>query len=54
MHISKIAQSSKIFVSTIELNILITGGARGVMVIVVGNGHGDTNSNPEGDWLHFI
>ena len=22
-------------------------GARGVMVIVVGNGHGDTSSNPE-------
>ena len=27
------------------------GGARGVMV--VGNGHGDTSSNPERDWLHF-
>ena len=25
------------------------GGARGVMVIVVGNGHGDTSSNPEQD-----
>ena len=24
-----------------------------VMVIVVGNGHGDTSSNPGGDWLHF-
>ena len=22
------------------------GGARGVVVIVVGNGHGDTSSNP--------
>ena len=22
------------------------GGARGVMVIVIGNGHGDTSSNP--------
>ena len=29
------------------------GGARGVMVIVVGNGHGDTCSNPGRDWLHF-
>ena len=29
------------------------GGARGVMVIVVGNGHGDTISNPRRDWLHF-
>ena len=29
------------------------GGACGVMVIVVGNGHGDTSSNPGRDWLHF-
>ena len=29
------------------------GGARGVMVIVVGNGLGDTSSNPGRDWLHF-
>ena len=29
------------------------GGARGVMVIVVGNGHSDTSSNPGRDWLHF-
>ena len=28
-------------------------GARGVIVIVVGNGHGDTSSNPGRDWLHF-
>ena len=27
--------------------------ARGVMVIVVGIGHGDTSSNPGPDWLHF-
>ena len=27
--------------------------ARGVMVIVVGHGHGDTSSNPGRDWLHF-
>ncbi len=26
---------------------------RDVMVIVVGNGHGDTSSNPGRDWLHF-
>ena len=25
------------------------GGARGVVVIVVGNGHGDTSSNPGRD-----
>ena len=29
-----------------------SGGARGVMVIIVGNGHGDTSSNPGRDWLH--
>ena len=23
------------------------GGARGIMVIIVGNGHGDTSSNPD-------
>ena len=28
-------------------------GARGVIVIVVGNSHGDTSSNPGRDWLHF-
>ena len=27
--------------------------ACGVMVIVVGNGHGDISSNPGPDWLHF-
>ena len=30
-----------------------SGGARGVMVIDVGNGNGDTSSNPRQDWLHF-
>ena len=29
------------------------GGARGVVVIAVGNEHGDTSSNPGRDWLHF-
>ena len=29
------------------------GGARGVMVIVVGNGHDDSSSNPGRDWLYF-
>ena len=28
---------------------LLIGGARCVMVIVVGNGHGDTSSNPGRD-----
>ena len=29
------------------------GGARGVMVIIVGNGHSDPSSNPGQDWLYF-
>ena len=31
------------FLSSVKL---VCGGARGVMVIVVGNGHGDASSNP--------
>ncbi len=33
--------------------ILSLGGARGVMVIVVGIGHNDTSSSPGPDCLHF-
>ena len=32
---------------------LFEGGDRSVMVIVVGNGLGDTSSNPGQDWLRF-
>ena len=39
--------------SFINTDNSINGGARGVMVILVGNGHGDTSSNPGRDWLHF-
>ena len=28
-------------------------GARGEMVIVVGNEHGDSSSNPGREWSHF-
>ena len=28
-------------------------GTHGVVVIVIGNGHSDTSSNPGRDWLHF-
>ena len=27
--------------------------ACGVMVIIIGNGHGDMSSNPRRGWLHF-
>ena len=33
--------------------IVIFGGACGVMVIVVGNEHGYTSSNPGREGLHF-
>ena len=33
-----------------NVNKVVLGGARGVMVIVIGNGHGDTSSNPGRDW----
>ena len=36
-----------------KMNVIARVGARGIMVIVVGNGHGGTISNPGRDWLHF-
>ena len=36
-------------ISIMIIYITKDGGARGVMVIVVRNGHGDTNSNPGQD-----
>ena len=38
---------------SVPYNAECFGGARGVMVIVTGYGHGDTSSNPGPDWLHF-
>ena len=35
-----------------QIIIFLCGGARGVIVIVVGIGHDDTSSNPGRDWLH--
>ena len=34
------------------LPLYMRGGC-GVMAIIIGNGHGDTSSNPGRDWLHF-
>ena len=36
-----------------KVYMMIIRGARGVMVIVVGNVHGDTSWNPGQDWLHL-
>ena len=41
------------FVDLCLIIIYILGGARGVMVIVIGYGHDDTSSIPGQDWLHF-
>ena len=40
---------SEIFITT----DLYDGDTRSVMVIEVGNGHGDTSSSPGRGWLHF-
>ena len=40
------------YINFIVLRCLF-GGARDVMVIVAGYGHGDKSSNPGPDWLHF-
>ena len=37
----------------VDRQYVLRRGARGVMVIVVGNRHGNTSSNPQRDWLHF-
>ena len=41
------------FLVSFLMKITVIGGACGVTVIVVGNGHGDTSSNPGQNWLHF-
>ena len=45
-------QSVSIYLS-IYLFVCARGGARGVVVIAVGNEHCDTSSNPGRYWLHF-
>ena len=47
-------KDSEAMLQDIEANLVsniwrVSGGARGVMVIVVGSGHGDTSSNPGRD-----
>ena len=43
------------FESWLGTNIYVFkfGGAHGVMVIVIGNGHGEPSSNPRQGCLHF-
>ena len=53
-----IPESFKMVLDTSLLNtqqykVRINGGACVVMVILVGNGHDDTSSNPGRDWLYF-
>ena len=47
-------QASLAYATTFLCILLLQlGGARGVMVIVTGYGHGDTSSIPGQDSLHF-
>ena len=46
-HVYVIMISNRLLLFPILVDMF--GGARGVMVIVVGNGHGDTSSNPGRD-----
>ena len=40
----------RVYMNNMKINApSVIGGARGVMVIVVRNGHGDSSSNPERD-----
>ena len=41
------------YTAELKPNPLSQSGARGVMIIVTGYGHGDTSSIPGQDWLHF-
>ena len=47
--INEVSESSQLLVTV----TVCFGGARGVMVIIRGNGHCDANSNPGWGWLHF-
>ena len=47
-------EKNECFITMINVKGYGFGGTRSVMVIVVGNGHDDTNSNPGLDWLYFI
>ena len=49
----RIPQSSSIIGTSLSDCLRSYCGARDVMVIVVGNGHGDTSSNSGRDWFHF-
>ena len=46
-------KTQKMVLDATLLNTQHYGGARGIVVIAVGNEHGDTSSNPGRYWLHF-
>ena len=50
---SELVTNQDVRVVILVIKTAIIGGARGVIVIVVGNERGDTSSNPGRDWLHF-
>ena len=53
MHLEKKRTDASVTHCPYSQPIYIIGGARGVTVIVVGNGHDNTSSNPGRDRLHF-
>ena len=50
---AKVLDSTSVSSKSSRTIMFTSGGARGVMVIVEENGHGDTSSNPGRDWLHI-
>ena len=42
----QINENFDFFYTNAAISIICIGGARGVMVILIGNEHGDTSSNP--------
>ena len=53
-HTEQILEATSYKAAAVRLPIIyLLRGARGVVVIAVGNEHGDTSSNPGRYWLHF-
>ena len=46
-------QNGPNYISNLFIVIKALGSTCGVMAIIVGNGHGDTSSNPRREWLRF-
>ena len=47
--IDLLSENFTVYICVLIIYVQLPGGASGVMVIVEGNGHGDTSSNPGQD-----